>query len=61
VVEPHWNHGRTVLLDTAAFAVSVIAGKGTTSATAGAAVFAAALVDRPDRIEGAFAIYEARL
>lgn len=56
-----WSDGRTVLFDHATSAVSVIAGKGTTLAMAGPVVLAVALVDRPDRIEGAFAVYEARL
>ena len=48
-------------LDTAAFSVSVIAGKGATLAMAGAVVLADALADRPGAIDEALAAYEARL
>jgi 2-polyprenyl-6-methoxyphenol hydroxylase-like FAD-dependent oxidoreductase len=51
-----------VRLDTAAFSVSVIAGKGTTLAMAGVVVLADALADRPGgKSEDAFAAYETRL
>ncbi len=60
MVKPHWNDGRTVLLDIAAF-VSVVVGRGTTLAMAGAILLAEALADRQGRIEGAFAVYEVRL
>ena len=52
---PRWSEGQVRLLGDAAFAVSLIAGKGTTLATAGAVVLADALADRPGGVEGAFA------
>ena len=58
---PRWRDGRAVLLGDAAFAVSLIAGKGATLAMAGACVLADALADWPDAIDAAFATYEARL
>ena len=58
---PRWRDGRAVLLGDAAFAVSLIAGKGATLALAGAAVLADALADRPGAIDEALAAYEARL
>jgi 2-polyprenyl-6-methoxyphenol hydroxylase-like FAD-dependent oxidoreductase len=61
VVMPRWSEGRVALLGDAAYAVSLIAGKGATLATAGACVLADALADQPDAIDAAFAIYEARL
>ena len=53
---PRWSEGRVALLGDAAFAVSLIAGKGATLAMTGAVVLADALADRP----GAPAAYEAR-
>jgi 2-polyprenyl-6-methoxyphenol hydroxylase-like FAD-dependent oxidoreductase len=61
VVMPRWSAGRVALLGDAAFAVSLIAGKGATLAMAGAVVLADALADRPGRIEGASAAYGTRL
>jgi 2-polyprenyl-6-methoxyphenol hydroxylase-like FAD-dependent oxidoreductase len=61
VVMPRWGDGRAVLLGDAAFAVSLIAGKGATLALAGAVVLADALAERPGRTEDACARYEARL
>jgi 2-polyprenyl-6-methoxyphenol hydroxylase-like FAD-dependent oxidoreductase len=61
VVMPRWSQGRVVLLGDAAFAVSLIAGKGATLALAGAVVLADALADRPGAIDEALAAYEARL
>jgi 2-polyprenyl-6-methoxyphenol hydroxylase-like FAD-dependent oxidoreductase len=61
VVMPHWSEGRTALLGDAAFAVSLIAGKGATLAMAGAVVLADALAEQPGRAEAAFAACEARL
>ena len=58
---PRWSGGRMALLGDAAFAVSLIAGKGATLALAGAVVLADALADNPGAIEAAFATYEARL
>jgi 2-polyprenyl-6-methoxyphenol hydroxylase-like FAD-dependent oxidoreductase len=59
---PRWRDGRAVLLGDAAFAVSLIAGKGATLAMAGALVLADALADRPGAIDDeALAAYEARL
>ena len=56
-----WSDGRVVLLGDAAFAVSLIAGKGATLAMAGAVVLADALADRAGGLDAAFAAYEARL
>ena len=50
-----------VLLGDAAFAVSLIAGKGATLALAGAVVLADALADRPGATHEALAAYEGRL
>lgn len=61
VVMPRWRDGRAVLLGDAAFAVSLIAGKGATLALAGAVVLADALADRPFGVAEASAAYEARL
>jgi 2-polyprenyl-6-methoxyphenol hydroxylase-like FAD-dependent oxidoreductase len=61
VVMPRWRDGRAVLLGDAAFAVSLIAGKGATLAMAGAVVLADALADRPGATDEALAAYEARL
>ena len=61
VVVPRWRDGRAVLLGDAAFAVSLIAGKGATLAMAGAVVLADALADRPGAIDEAAAAYEARV
>jgi len=61
VVMPRWSQRRAVLLGDAAFAVSLIAGKGATLAMAGAVVLADALADRPGATHEALAAYEARL
>jgi 2-polyprenyl-6-methoxyphenol hydroxylase-like FAD-dependent oxidoreductase len=61
VVMPHWSEGRTALLGDAAFAVSLIAGKGATLALAGAVVLADALAENTGEPEKAFGTYEARL
>ena len=61
VVMPRWRDGRAVLLGDAAFAVSLIPGKGATLALAGAVVLADALADRPGATDEALAAYEARL
>jgi 2-polyprenyl-6-methoxyphenol hydroxylase-like FAD-dependent oxidoreductase len=61
VVMPRWSAERIVLLGDAAFAVSLIAGKGATLAMAGAVVLADALAGRPGGIDNACARYEARL
>jgi 2-polyprenyl-6-methoxyphenol hydroxylase-like FAD-dependent oxidoreductase len=61
VVMPRWGEGRITLLGDAAYAVSLIAGKGATLAMAGAVVLADALADDPGGIEEACASYEARL
>ena len=58
---PRWSTGRVALLGDAAFAVSLIAGKGATLAMAGAVVLADALAEQPGRPEAAVATYEARL
>ena len=58
---PRWSTGWVALLGDAAFAVSLIAGKGATLALAGAVVLADALADRPGGTEEACARYEARL
>ena len=61
VVMPHWSEGRTALLGDAAFAVSLIAGKGATLAMAGAVVLADALAENTGEPAKAFGSYEARL
>lgn len=61
VVMPRRSAGRVGLLGDAAFAVSLIAGKGATLALAGAVVLADALAERPGAPGTAFAAYEARL
>jgi 2-polyprenyl-6-methoxyphenol hydroxylase-like FAD-dependent oxidoreductase len=61
VVMPHWSAKRVVLLGDAAYAVSLIAGKGATLAMAGAVVLADALTEGAGEPEKAFASYEARL
>jgi 2-polyprenyl-6-methoxyphenol hydroxylase-like FAD-dependent oxidoreductase len=61
VVMPRWSAGRVALLGDAAFAVSLIAGKGATLALAGAVLLADALAEQPGRPQAAFAAYEARL
>ena len=53
--------GRVALLGDAAFAVSLIAGKGATLALAGAVVLADGLAEQAGGPEAAFAAYEARL
>ncbi len=58
---PRWSQGRVVLLGDAAFAVSLIAGKGATLAMAGAVVLADALAENTGEPEKAFAAHEARL
>jgi 2-polyprenyl-6-methoxyphenol hydroxylase-like FAD-dependent oxidoreductase len=61
VVMPRWGKARVTLLGDAAYAVSLIAGKGATLALAGAVVLADALADDPGGVEAACAAYEARL
>ena len=61
VVMPRWSAGRVALLGDAAFAVSLIAGKGATLALAGAVVLADALAEKPNAADAAFTTYEARL
>jgi 2-polyprenyl-6-methoxyphenol hydroxylase-like FAD-dependent oxidoreductase len=61
VAMPRWCDGRVVLLGDAAFAVSLIAGKGATLALAGAVALADALAKQAGGPEAAFAAYEARL
>jgi 2-polyprenyl-6-methoxyphenol hydroxylase-like FAD-dependent oxidoreductase len=61
VAMPRWSDGRTALLGDAAFAVSLIAGKGATLAMAGAVVLADALADDPGDVGAACARFEARL
>jgi 2-polyprenyl-6-methoxyphenol hydroxylase-like FAD-dependent oxidoreductase len=56
-----WSAGRVALLGDAAFAVSLIAGKGATLALAGAVVLADALAKQAGGPEAAFPAYEARL
>ncbi len=56
---PRWSEGQVALLGDAAFAVSLIAGKGATLAMAGAVVLADALADRPGATDEALAAYEA--
>ncbi len=54
---PRWSKGRVVLVDDAAYAVSLLAGQGASLGIAGAWVLADQL-GRTDRIEQAFAAYE---
>jgi 2-polyprenyl-6-methoxyphenol hydroxylase-like FAD-dependent oxidoreductase len=61
VAMPRWSAGRVALLGDAAFAVSLIAGKGATLALAGAVVLADELADHGAGIEEACARYEGRL
>ena len=58
---PHWSAEQPAPLGGAGYAVSLIAGKGTTVAMAGAVVLADALADRPGAINEALAAYEAKL
>ena len=58
---PHWSAEQPAPLGGAGYAVSLIAGKGTTMAMAGAVVLADALGDLPGGIEDACARYETRL
>ncbi len=60
VKSPRWSKARVVLLGDAAYAVSLIAGKGATLAMAGAVILAEALAASPD-IETALARYEFRV
>jgi 2-polyprenyl-6-methoxyphenol hydroxylase-like FAD-dependent oxidoreductase len=57
---PRWSKARVVLLGDAAYAVSLIAGKGATLAMAGALILAEALAASPD-IDTALAHYEFRV
>jgi 2-polyprenyl-6-methoxyphenol hydroxylase-like FAD-dependent oxidoreductase len=61
VVSPRWAQGRVVLVGDAAYAVSLVAGKGATLAMGGAVKLADALAESPRDPAAAFALYEARL